>query len=146
MHVSFRGMQFASRSKVEVKVKFKISFSPGAEWSMMEPGLPSAAKSPMKPKSHSKWLCFQNGHARRSITLLIYVMFISVTPLDVVKTRLQSQQKPPPRGSCLIYYNGLMDHMCPVHGNGNGFNGNGIKQSARYDWLRVLYKQCYALF
>ncbi len=55
----------------------------------------------------------------------------TVTPLDVVKIRLQTQQKPAPKGSCLLYYNGLMDHICPVHGNGNGHNGSGIQPSTR---------------
>ncbi|XP_014668837.1 PREDICTED: solute carrier family 25 member 40-like [Priapulus caudatus] len=35
-----------------------------------------------------------------------------VTPLDVVKIRLQSQQKPLAKGQFFIYSNGLMDHLC----------------------------------
>lgn len=39
---------------------------------------------------------------------------VSVTPLDVVKIRLQAQKKPNAFGSgkCFLYCNGLMDHMC----------------------------------
>lgn len=33
-----------------------------------------------------------------------------VTPLDVVKIRLQAQQKNTPK--CYLYCNGLMDHFC----------------------------------
>lgn len=41
-----------------------------------------------------------------------------VTPLDVVKIRLQAQQNPFPKGKCFVYCNGLMDHIC-VCENGN---------------------------
>ncbi|XP_060747877.1 probable mitochondrial glutathione transporter SLC25A39 isoform X2 [Tachysurus vachellii] len=34
-----------------------------------------------------------------------------VTPLDVVKIRLQSQQTPLYKGKCFLYCNGLMDHV-----------------------------------
>ncbi|XP_075683750.1 mitochondrial glutathione transporter SLC25A40 isoform X1 [Rhinoderma darwinii] len=42
-----------------------------------------------------------------------------VTPLDVVKIRLQAQSKPFTKGKCFVYCNGLMDHLC-VCLNGNG--------------------------
>lgn len=35
-----------------------------------------------------------------------------MTPLDVVKIRLQAQQKPLHTGSCFVYNNGLMDYLC----------------------------------
>ncbi|XP_005998556.1 probable mitochondrial glutathione transporter SLC25A40 [Latimeria chalumnae] len=35
-----------------------------------------------------------------------------VTPLDVVKIRLQAQNKPLYKGNCFVYCNGLMDHLC----------------------------------
>ncbi|KAM9308065.1 mitochondrial glutathione transporter SLC25A40 [Gastrophryne carolinensis] len=35
-----------------------------------------------------------------------------VTPLDVVKIRLQAQSKPFTKGNCFVYCNGLMDHLC----------------------------------
>ncbi|XP_060906599.1 probable mitochondrial glutathione transporter SLC25A40 [Labrus mixtus] len=41
-----------------------------------------------------------------------------VTPLDVVKIRLQAQKSPFPKGKCFVYCNGLMDHIC-VCENGN---------------------------
>ncbi|XP_036394779.1 solute carrier family 25 member 40 [Megalops cyprinoides] len=41
-----------------------------------------------------------------------------VTPLDVVKIRLQAQESPFPKGKCFVYCNGLMDHIC-VCENGN---------------------------
>ncbi|XP_030640640.1 mitochondrial glutathione transporter SLC25A40 [Chanos chanos] len=41
-----------------------------------------------------------------------------VTPLDVVKIRLQAQTNPFPKGKCFVYCNGLMDHIC-VCENGN---------------------------
>lgn len=46
---------------------------------------------------------------------------IFMTPLDVVKIRLQAQVEPMARGDCFIYCNGLMDHVCTcLNGNGNG--------------------------
>ncbi|XP_066999229.1 mitochondrial glutathione transporter SLC25A40 isoform X2 [Anabrus simplex] len=36
-----------------------------------------------------------------------------VTPFDVVKIRLQSQQKKLLSNRCFLYCNGLMDHLCP---------------------------------
>jgi solute carrier family 25, member 39/40 len=36
-----------------------------------------------------------------------------MTPLDVVKTRLQVQQKLLLSNKCYLYCNGLMDHLCP---------------------------------
>ncbi|KAJ8353935.1 hypothetical protein SKAU_G00215020 [Synaphobranchus kaupii] len=41
-----------------------------------------------------------------------------VTPLDVVKIRLQAQKSPFSKGKCFVYCNGLMDHIC-VCENGN---------------------------
>nr|XP_021394150.1 solute carrier family 25 member 39 isoform X1 [Lonchura striata domestica] len=42
-----------------------------------------------------------------------------VTPLDVVKIRLQAQRTPFSKGKCFLYCNGLMDHLY-VCQNGNG--------------------------
>lgn len=38
---------------------------------------------------------------------------IFMTPLDVVKTRLQVQDKLLLSNKCYLYCNGLMDHLCP---------------------------------
>ncbi|XP_057689936.1 probable mitochondrial glutathione transporter SLC25A40 isoform X2 [Corythoichthys intestinalis] len=51
-------------------------------------------------------VCFCQGYLKR------------VTPLDVVKIRLQAQKSPFPKGKCFVYCNGLMDHLC-VCMNGN---------------------------
>jgi solute carrier family 25, member 39/40 len=48
------------------------------------------------------------------------LFFLSVTPLDVVKTRLQAQQRLMISKKCYLYCNGLMDHLCPCAPNGNG--------------------------
>lgn len=48
-----------------------------------------------------------------------------MSPLDVVKIRLQAQQKPFKVGSCFIYSNGLMDCLCVCshcHGDANSKN------------------------
>jgi len=44
-------------------------------------------------------------------------LFRIVTPLDVVKIRLQAQQNAMPSHRCFIYCNGLMDH-CIICVNG----------------------------
>ncbi|XP_054162278.1 probable mitochondrial glutathione transporter SLC25A40 [Oppia nitens] len=56
-----------------------------------------------------------------------------VTPLDVVKIRLQSQQKEFMKNKCYLYCNGLMDHICycPANTvpsiNGNNGSNSGVK-------------------
>jgi solute carrier family 25 protein 39/40 len=45
----------------------------------------------------------------------------AVTPFDVVKIRLQTQQKTQLSNKCFLYCNGLMDHLCPcINPNGPG--------------------------
>lgn len=44
-----------------------------------------------------------------------------VTPLDVVKTRLQAQLKPIPKSPCYLFCNGLMDHLCLCTNVGSPF-------------------------
>ncbi|XP_055544734.1 probable mitochondrial glutathione transporter SLC25A40 [Wyeomyia smithii] len=46
------------------------------------------------------------------------VTSLFMTPLDVVKTRLQTQQKMMLSNKCYLYCNGLMDHLCPCGPNG----------------------------
>uniref|UniRef100_A0A182SMB5 Solute carrier family 25 member 40 n=1 Tax=Anopheles maculatus TaxID=74869 RepID=A0A182SMB5_9DIPT len=46
------------------------------------------------------------------------VTSLFMTPLDVVKTRLQAQQKVLISNKCYLYCNGLMDHICPCGPNG----------------------------
>lgn len=41
-----------------------------------------------------------------------------MTPFDVVKTRLQVQQKVMSSNKCFVFCNGLMDHLCPCYSNG----------------------------
>jgi len=43
---------------------------------------------------------------------------VLVTPLDVVKVRLQAQQKAFMSNKCFLYCNGLMDHLCPCINEG----------------------------
>jgi solute carrier family 25 protein 39/40 len=58
---------------------------------------------------------------------------ILVTPLDVVKIRLQAQQKPMLPNRCFIYCNGLMDH-CIICVNGQGKQLNA--SIAKEQWYR----------
>ncbi|CAA9993516.1 unnamed protein product, partial [Nesidiocoris tenuis] len=46
------------------------------------------------------------------------VTSVFVTPLDVVKIRLQAQQKMLLANKCFLYCNGLMDHLCTCAPNG----------------------------
>ena len=45
--------------------------------------------------------------------------YILVTPLDVVKIRLQAQHKQPVAGTSFVYNNGLMDHICAFRNGGS---------------------------
>jgi solute carrier family 25 protein 39/40 len=64
---------------------------------------------------------------------------IFATPMDVVKIRLQSQTKTIQKGSCFIYSNGLMDHICTVNcticanGNGKGMATSSLNSVAK-EW------------
>ncbi|XP_074652155.1 mitochondrial glutathione transporter SLC25A40-like [Tubulanus polymorphus] len=76
-----------------------------------------------------------------------------VTPLDVVKIRLQAQQKPFHMGQCFLYCNGLMDHVCACLNGQNGkawykvplpgstFNGtiDAFVKITRHEGLRSLW-------
>ena len=53
-----------------------------------------------------------------------------MTPLDVVKIRIQAHEKEFLKNKCFLYCNGLMDHICYCNGNGNG-NGNLSTNSAK---------------
>ncbi|XP_059195549.1 probable mitochondrial glutathione transporter SLC25A40 [Centropristis striata] len=72
-----------------------------------------------------------------------------VTPLDVVKIRLQAQKTPFPKGKCFVYCNGLMDHIC-VCENGNSkawykasghFNGtlDAFIKIVRHEGIKALW-------
>lgn len=67
---------------------------------------------------------------------------IVVTPLDVVKIRLQAQQKNFHKNKCFLYCNGLMEHLCYcINGNGSGHihqaNGRTITVDPRdIKWYR----------
>jgi len=53
-----------------------------------------------------------------------------VTPLDVVKIRLQAQQKEFMRNKCYLYCNGLMEHICYCpYGNNNTIAGKKIRKN-----------------
>ncbi|XP_066300599.1 mitochondrial glutathione transporter SLC25A40-like isoform X2 [Branchiostoma lanceolatum] len=58
-----------------------------------------------------------------------FLTSLFVTPLDVVKIRLQAQQKPFAKGNCFLYCNGLMDHLCVCL---NGNNTSSIRP-----WYRM---------
>ncbi|KAM8988881.1 mitochondrial glutathione transporter SLC25A39 isoform 2-T2 [Ara ararauna] len=73
-----------------------------------------------------------------------------VTPLDVVKIRLQAQRTPFSKGKCFLYCNGLMDHLY-VCQNGSGctawykaptrFTGtlDAFVKITRYEGIRSLW-------
>lgn len=79
----------------------------------------------------------------------IFLFDFSVTPLDVVKIRLQAQQKALLSNKCFLYCNGLMDHLCPCvtsagghtnwyHRNGQ-FNGTIVSSSTLQFYHTLLY-------
>ena len=58
---------------------------------------------------------------------------MAVTPLDVVKIRMQAQQKELFKHKCFLYCNGLMDHICYCNGNGSTTPSNLFASSK---WFR----------
>lgn len=79
------------------------------------------------------------------------VTSLFMTPLDVVKTRLQTQQKLMLSNKCYLYCNGLMDHLCPCGPNGGTaatftkpklhFNGtiDAFMKISHYEGVRSLW-------
>ncbi|XP_053210651.1 probable mitochondrial glutathione transporter SLC25A40 [Panonychus citri] len=60
-----------------------------------------------------------------------------VTPLDVVKIRIQAREKEFIRNKCFLYCNGLMDHICTCNGNGNSEAASvQMTQSERVKWFK----------
>ncbi|KXJ28349.1 solute carrier family 25 member 40 [Exaiptasia diaphana] len=53
------------------------------------------------------------------------VTSLFVTPLDVIKTRLQAQAKTAVQNRCYIFCNGLMDHLCLCSMLGSPYNPLG---------------------
>lgn len=91
-----------------------------------------------------------SGQQMISSTTGAIVTSILVTPLDVVKIRLQAQQKAFMSNKCFLYCNGLMDHLCPcVNGASNPnwyqrpghFNGtvDAFVKIARFEGVRSLW-------
>uniref|UniRef100_A0A182IWK2 Uncharacterized protein n=1 Tax=Anopheles atroparvus TaxID=41427 RepID=A0A182IWK2_ANOAO len=78
------------------------------------------------------------------------VTSLFMTPLDVVKTRLQAQQKVLISNRCYLYCNGLMDHICPCGPNMGPsavskpmlhFNGtiDAFSKISRYEGVKSLW-------
>jgi hypothetical protein len=85
--------------------------------------------------------------------LLLYILIINVlskflyiilvTPLDVVKIRLQAQQKAMLSNKCYLYCNGLMDHICScANGQGGISESNWIKANGKFRGTLVLSCKC----
>jgi len=55
-----------------------------------------------------------------------FLTSLTMTPLDVIKIRLQAQATPTAfsKGNCFLYCNGLMDHLCPCV--------NGLSESRKW--------------
>ncbi|CAO1379719.1 unnamed protein product [Diamesa serratosioi] len=69
-----------------------------------------------------------------------------MTPLDVVKTRIQVQQKIMISNKCYLFCNGLMEHLCPCGPNGEvnkaaRFNGtfDAFSKISRNEGIRSLW-------
>lgn len=54
------------------------------------------------------------------------VTSLLMTPLDVVKIRLQSQNRPMHKGDCYVYRNGLSDHLCQCFNGPNSWYNRQI--------------------
>jgi len=61
---------------------------------------------------------------------------IMMTPLDVVKIRLQTQQRKLLQNRCFLYCNGLMDHICvctPTNGSHNNAHGQWYARPGHFN-------------
>lgn len=58
-----------------------------------------------------------------------------MTPLDVVKIRLQVQQRA--EAKCFLYCNGLMDHICGCAPNENNGNKQWFKRPGHFNGTLV---------
>ncbi|KAG8227651.1 hypothetical protein J437_LFUL007847, partial [Ladona fulva] len=62
-----------------------------------------------------------------------FLTSLIMTPFDVVKIRLQAQQKASLSNKCFIYCNGLMDHLCPcLNGGNNSQNGHWYRRPSHF--------------
>jgi len=69
---------------------------------------------------------------------------LSMTPLDVVKIRLQVQERQAQHSTkCFLYSNGLMDHLCPRL-NGEPLNRSG-PGSGLFHRIRFIFDSCRTL-
>lgn len=83
-----------------------------------------------------------------------FITSIFMTPLDVVKVRLQAQQREQLSRRCFLYCNGLMDHICscqpaPAHGQRQWYSRSipepitgtfdGLMKIWRYEGLASLW-------
>ncbi|CRK94947.1 CLUMA_CG008435, isoform A [Clunio marinus] len=97
--------------------------------------------------------CFSSPHAispyQQACSSVSGALITSLlmTPMDVVKTRLQVQQKMLLSNKCYLYCNGLMDHLCPCGPTGSlipdkqRFNGtmDAFMKISRNEGLRSLW-------
>ncbi|KJH53016.1 leucine--tRNA ligase [Dictyocaulus viviparus] len=72
-----------------------------------------------KSSSNAPSICYELPDSSVSVAQRIaasssgaIVTALLMTPMDVVKIRLQQQHHPFPKGQCFFYYNGLMEHLC----------------------------------
>ncbi|XP_053913874.1 probable mitochondrial glutathione transporter SLC25A40 [Cuculus canorus] len=68
------------------------------------------------------------SHMPFGMPLVKELSFILVTPLDIIKSRLQVQSNAVPRGRCFVYENGLMDRICVCE---NGYSQAWYKKPGR---------------
>ncbi|KAG5306354.1 S2540 protein, partial [Pseudoatta argentina] len=65
-----------------------------------------------------------------------FITSVFVTPLDVVKIRLQTQQKAMLSNKCFLYCNGLMDHLCPCT---NGKMPDWMKRNEKFNGTFLIF-------
>ena len=63
-----------------------------------------------------------------------------MTPLDVVKIRLQAQNRVLHKGDCFVYRNGLMDHLCTCMNGPNSWYNRKIPGGRYTGTLDALVK------
>lgn len=77
-----------------------------------------------KPKSKIHMSYALRQAVSSSAGAIVTALFM--TPLDVVKIRLQSQNRIMHKGDCFVYRNGLMDHLCTCFNGPNSWYNRQI--------------------
>ena len=97
-----------------------------------EPSKSNEKKSEHRINSTLKQVLSSSGGA--------IITAVTMTPLDVVKIRLQAQNRILHKGDCFVYRNGLMDHVCTCSNGSESWYNRKIPGGRYYGTLDAMVK------